>query len=364
MDVESLLSGVYEKGIKGMVKDIIGGKTKTEPIMCRYCGFGIIWKYGKNKSGVQRYKCPRCEKVFLDTDALLHMRIDVRRLGDILGQYFGGMSYKEIRRQYKQQYGDDISRSSFHRWVIKYSDIAKKEANKHTPEVGDTWYADECVLNVGGKKAWCFDVIDGDTRYLLATHISYGRKISDAKKLFEKAYNVAGKEPKVILSDGLKSYIDAIELVFGANTKHVQSKPFKSGELSTNKIERWHSTLRTREDIMRGLKSIPTAQALIDGIVLHYNYFRSHESLDGKTPAKVAKADYPYKDWLEVIESQRVKINPADIDNDSTISGTIERYEYPTYRVQKRRKLRKVKRASNKNQNPEIISIRRKYDRK
>jgi len=359
MESRSLENVFVEVSVK-MVKDVIDGKIKTEPVKCRFCGSWIVWKYGKNRNGVQRYKCTRCEKVFLDTDALPHGRVDVRQVSDVLGQYFGGMPYKEIRRQYKQQHGDDLSRSSFHRWVTRYSAIARDEVKNHPPKVGDTWYADECVLNVGGKKAWCFDVIDGDTRYLLATHLTYGRKISDAKKLFEKAKAVCGKAPKVILSDGLKSYIDGIELVFGADTKHVQSKPFKTDGTSTNKIERWHSTLRSRENVFRGLKSLPTAQALIDSYCIHYNYFRPHESLDNKTPAQVAKSDYPFKDWLDVIESQQLKI---DIDKEGngdelTVEQQIENAKYPTYGVQKKKKLRKSKSVSKKNKIQTLKGVR------
>jgi len=348
MEVRSLIDGVFVEVVTGMVNDIFSGKTKIEPVKCRYCGFDIIWKYGKNRNSEQRYKCPQCGKVFLNTDALPKMSVTVRQLGDVIGQYYGGLSYKELRRQFKQQHDTDMSRSSFHRWLTKYSKIAVDEANKHKPEVGDVWLADECVLKIGGRKIWCWDIIDSDTRYLIATYLSPTRTTQDAKKLMEKAYEITGKAPKVIITDSLRSYLDGIELVFGADTKHIQGKPFEKGDLSTNKIERWHSTLRTREGIMRGLKSLPTAQALLDGWLVHYNYFRPHESLDDKTPAEVAKVKYPFKDWLDVVESQRLIIDTNDNDSELTIEQQIEKYRYPTYGVQKKRKLRKVKRASDK----------------
>jgi len=44
----------------------------------------------------------------------------------------------------------------------------------------------------------------------------------------------------------------------------------------------------------------------------HYNFFRPHEALRDlppngldKTPAQVAKADYPYKSWLDVVMGGR-----------------------------------------------------------
>ena len=46
----------------------------------------------------------------------------------------------------------------------------------------------------------------------------------------------------------------------------------------------------------------------VDVTLIYYNFFRPHEALRDlppkgldKTPAQVAKADYPYKSWLDVI---------------------------------------------------------------
>ncbi|MDO8717300.1 MAG: DDE-type integrase/transposase/recombinase [Dehalococcoidales bacterium] len=240
------------------------------------------------------------------TDNLPQMRYSARQVGDVLGQYYGGMSLKELRRQFDQQYHLDLSRSTFDRWRDRFSKIAIDEVNKQKLKIGDVWIADETVLKIGGSNIWVWDIIDRDTRYLLATHISRTRMTKDAKELMEKASKVAGKPPKVVITDSLRSYIDGIELAFGGETRHIQSNPFAE-ENDTNLIERFHSTLKTRTEIMRGLKSLETAQTLLDGWIVHYNYFRPHESLDNHTPSEVAQAKYPFKDWLEVVESQSPK---------------------------------------------------------
>jgi len=324
---------------------------------CKICGSntGVVL-YGRNRNGVQRFLCKRCGKVFLANDSLPQMRHSVRQLGDVIGQYYGGMSLKELRRQFEQQHHELPSRSSFDRWLARFSKIAVDEANKYHPKVGNTWLADECVLKIGGENIWCWDIIDGDTRYLLATHLSRTRTTRDAKELMDKAESVAGKVPKVVITDALRAYIDGIEMAFGGETKHIQSKPFTTADLSTNKIERWHSTLRTREGIMRGLKSIPTAQALLDGWLVHYNYFRPHESLDDKTPAESAGVKFPYKNWLEVIEGQRVKIEPATVE---LPERQLECWEYHTHEVHKKQKKHNVKRIPRKGTDTEMRGIGR-----
>lgn len=311
--------------------------------------------YGRNRNDIQRFLCKRCEKVFLANDNLHQMRHSVSQIGDVLGQYYGGMSLKELRRQFEQQHNMSLSRSSFDRWLARFSKIAVDEARKYHPKVGDTWLADECVLKIGGKNVWCWDIIDSDTRFLLATHLSLTRTTQDARELMEKAENTAGRIPKVVITDKLRSYVDGIELAFGGETRHIQSKPFTTADLSTNKIERWHSTLRTREGIMRGLKSLPTAQALLDGWLVHYNFFRTHESLDNRTPADYAGVKFPYKDWLSVIERQREAVIPEQ-DADGIPEEQPERWEYRTRRVRQKRKVHK--RIPRKGMDTEIKGLR------
>ena len=312
MEVKGLVANVYREVAVDTLDRISDGRLKVAPVRCRYCGSVDISKYGHNRKHVQRFLCNACKRVFLDTDNLPYMRLSVKELGDILGQYYGGMSLKELRRQFQQQHGKALARSSFDRWRDRFSRVAVAEASKHHPKVGDTWIADECVLKIGGRKVWCWDAIDSDTRFLLATHLSPTRTIKDARILMEKAARVAGKAPKVILTDSLSAYIDGIELTFGGETKHIRSKPFAETDLSTNKIERWHSTLKTRTDVMRGLKSLGTAQNLLDAWLVHYNYFRPHESLEDRSPGETAGSLFPYKDWLDVVEGQRLIVVPVE----------------------------------------------------
>ena len=82
-------------------------------------------------------------------------------------------------------------------------------------------------MKIGGKKYWFWDLIDTKTRFLLASHMSTNRTTPHAKTLVEKASKRAGKTPKVIITDKLWAYLDGIELAFGADTKHVQSKGFR-----------------------------------------------------------------------------------------------------------------------------------------
>ncbi len=70
---------------------------------------------------------------------------------------------------------------------------------------------------------------------------------------------------------------------------------------NTNLIERFHGTLKARIKVMRGLKKPETALEILDGWLVHYNFFRPHESLGDTTPAEKAGIKFPFKNWLDVV---------------------------------------------------------------
>jgi hypothetical protein len=55
---------------------------------------------------------------------------------------------------------------------------------------------------------------------------------------------------------------------------------------------------------MRGLDDAETAQTMMDGLRIYYNFIRPHTALDGKTPAQQAKIAELCKsdNWLSLIK--------------------------------------------------------------
>ena len=280
------------------------------PITCKNCGSNAVVKYGSYK-GVPRYWCKSCQRKFKGDSDLFHMKTSPEQISSALRMYYDGMSVKDIKDFLKQEYQNDPSKKTIYQWIDKYSDIAIKEAKDYHPKVGDTWIADETVLRIGGQNVWMYDIIDDKTRFLLATRIAISRTSRDAQMLMKEAERKADKIPKVIVTDKNYSYLDGIEQAFGADTEHIQSRPFTTDTHSTQKIERWHETLKERTKVMKGLKTLETAIQFVAGFLVHYNYFRGNEALDGKTPAEAAGVKFPYKDWAEIIRqpvSKQVEI--------------------------------------------------------
>jgi transposase-like protein len=108
-----------------------------------------------------------------------------------------------------------------------------------------------------------------------------------------------------IITDKLAAYLDGIELVFGAEAKHIQAQTLRATP-GTQLIERFQGTLKARTEIMRGLKKRDSAKLILDGWLIHYNFFRPHEALKVKygnlTPAEKAGIKFPFKNWLDIVK--------------------------------------------------------------
>lgn len=291
-----------KKEVRKSLRDLLRLKrNEMEGLRCKYCGSLNVVRFGHFK-GVQRYFCRYCNRKFTLADTLPKMKTPIPVIADALSSYYGGMSLDNIVENLNQQYRLRLTDAGIYNWIVRFSKEAVERTKDLKPKVGDVWIADETVLKIGGQNLWHFDIIDSQTRFVLATHVSKTRTITDVRRLLEKATVRVGKVPKVIITDKLKAYIDGIELTFGADTKHIPSKPFED-EDSTNLIERWHGTLKDRFKTMRGLKKPETAQIILDGFLFYYNFLRPHESLNDKTPAEVAQIKFPYRNWLDLIRA-------------------------------------------------------------
>jgi putative transposase len=273
--------------------------TKPEPIRCKWCGSEDIMKYGI-RDGIQEYICLKCRRKFNAKDAPYKMQTPVEQIGASLNMFYDGLSFADIARHLDETYQNPVNRSTVYRWMVKYTLKAFEYLEPLIPKVGVTWVVDETVIKIGGHNWWLWDIIDDETRFLLASHISESRARMDVVDVMRKAWQRTGEAPEWIISDGLGVYPDGIERVFGSYAKHIQSKGFTE-DINTNLIERFHGTIKERTKVLRGFKTLDTGELIIDGFFIHYNFFRPHMTLANKTPAEVAGIKAPVKNWTELV---------------------------------------------------------------
>ena len=285
--------------------------SEPQPIACKWCGNTDVMRYGI-RHGIQEYICKACGRKFTEKDSPYHMQTSSDQIGASLTMFYDGMSVADIARYLDQTFNNPVNASTVYRWVIRYTFIALTVLEPLKPYVSDEWAVDETVIKVGGSNLWFWDIIDIDTRFLLASHLSRTRTSLDASTVMRRAWQRAGKAPRFIISDQLKAYLDGIELVFGAYSKHIQAKGI-THEINNNIIERFHGTIKDRTKVLRGFKNKETAEHLLDGFLVHYNFFRPHMTLKDRTPAEVAGINSPFRNWTDVVKYNKDSLAKVEL---------------------------------------------------
>jgi len=180
--------------------------------------------------------------------------------------------------------------------------------DKITPNVGDTWRADELYVKIKGNMKYLFALMDDETRFWIAQEVAESKYVHDARRLFQMGREVSGKKPKTLITDGLKAYHEAYMKEFWTQkketrTEHIQHITLK-GDHNNNKMERLNGEVRDREKVMRGLKNENTL--ILTGYQIFHNYIRPHEGLDGKTPAEACGIEIKGENkWLTLIQNAK-----------------------------------------------------------
>ena len=199
------------------------------------------------------------------------------------------------------------------RWVKKYLLLLSKYSEQYKVEVGNMWHSDEMTVNIKkegekGYREWIWNLMDNETRYLLASRITKTRHREDAVKSLRDAKRRANRRPDAIVTDGLQSYNDTIKAEFydkqaDIQNPHVRLESFKVHP-NNNIVERLNGTVRERLKIMRGLNDPDNAEGFVEGLRVYYNYLRPHQGINGLTPAQMANMpiDLDGNRWLKMIE--------------------------------------------------------------
>jgi len=307
MAKQKYLWGIEMRRAKLLRQNIIQ-EIQYSLIRCKFCDSISVVRYGLTPKGKQRYLCQKCKRTFVIPDAPERKRYSTDIIASAINQYYESASLHKIARQLRLDFGVSPSHMTIYRWIKSYTQKAVKDLADVPVKVGPRWVADETVIRLksNGRKIWFWDAIDDDTKFLLASHMSPTRTTKDAQVLMERAERRAMAIPESVTTDKLSSYLDAVERTWGADTKHVMSGPFVRSKVddSTRAIERFHGTLKDRTKVMRALADKKSASLVLDGWLVHYNFFRPHQGLKGKTPAEAAGADAPYKSWKDVVKDK------------------------------------------------------------
>jgi putative transposase len=288
--------------------------------VCVFCGSQSVVKHGlrRNKNGtIQRFTCKDCGKRFTRNLGFEKLKATPQIVTCALQLYFTGESLRNVQRLLRLQ-GVNVSHQTVYNWIKRYVGLMQKYLDRITPQVSPVWRADELYVKIKGNMKYLFAMMDDETRFWIAQEVADTKYTHDARHLFSLAKAVAGKRPKLLITDGLPAYHQAYMKEYQTNridmTTHHIRKITLSGEQNNNKMERLNGEIRMIERPKRGLKREDTP--ILTGYQIYHNYIRPHEALDGRTPADECGIRVEGQDkWLTLIQnasrSQQDKSRPS-----------------------------------------------------
>jgi transposase-like protein len=273
-------------------------------VVCGSCRSSSVVADGvrHNKSGdVPTFLCRDCGARFSGREGFHNRRADPDKIALALDLYFRGMSVRKISEHFEQVHRLRISHVTVYRWIIHFGKLAAEWMDAQSARTSDRWHVDETVVNVGGVNKYLWNVLDHDSRFALATHISHDRNLTNTRIPIYKAKAATPDRPADVLTDGMNSYPVAIgkelgrratpfddpKLVHGGRFNPHRRVPSIRAQESNNRIERFHGTEKERTKVMRAFKTKDGASALAEGFRAHYNLVKTHQTL-GTTPGEAA----------------------------------------------------------------------------
>jgi transposase-like protein len=267
-----------------------------DALQCAKCGSIKVIRFGV-KRGKQAFKCNDCGHRFTEQKLLRGSRYSLEMVSLTLDLYFSGTSLRKATRILNNHFGTRMGSSTIYRWIQRFVPQISEYVNGLTPELSDTWHADELFVKMkggvqvkGGQKnmAFLWNVMDIRTRFLLASKLSKARDVGGATRAFMEAKkNAHDSQPERIFTDAAIAYPEGIAFAFGNKKPDLIAKAgIKKPAATNNRIERLNGTLRERVKVQRGWKN--PASKIAEGQRIHYNFVKPHAALEGQTPAERA----------------------------------------------------------------------------
>ncbi len=302
---------IFAVELSHALRQTVGRQVEIEPLdiqTCLYCYSKNIIKRGvrhNQNSDIQRFRCNDCGRRFTKNLGFEGVKASPQIVTSALQLYFTGESLRNTQKFLRLQ-GVNVSHQTVWNWIQKYIGLMERYLDQIQPNLSPTWRADELYVKIKGNMKYLFAVMDDQTRFWIAQEVADSKDRHDARSIFHKSAEIAGKRPSLLITDGLPAYAMAFKKEYTshfttANPIHVKEIAFAGG-IHNNKMERMNGEVRDREKTFRGLKSVDSP--ILKGYQIFHNYIRPHEGLDGETPADRYGIKIDGNDkWLTLIQN-------------------------------------------------------------
>lgn len=272
----------------------------------------------ERREKIQKYFCKTCKHRFILDTPFFRMRNKEQLITQCTDMYYSGMSFRKIADHLVRFFPKGVSHSTIYRWIMKYVPMMQNFTEKQDIKAGWQLQGDEVEFKrristnrKGIANEYFIDIIDIDSRYIVSSDYQRDRTTPVLNKVYRNAKRKVGNQVKVISTDGLVGYPRTIRKTFGLNKHSIKNPKIIHQVIKSNsggfnyKVERFHNTLRERTKVMRGFHGcIGSAQTLLKGFEIYYNWIRNHQALEGETPSQKAVPSFEFVNkngWLELI---------------------------------------------------------------
>jgi len=287
-------------------------QSKVKKVICPNCKSERVKKRGlrqtQNRGKIQRYFCNECRKSFVIDDGFFRMRNTPQKITLSIDLFYRGVSTRKVQEHLSAFYPSNCDHRTILRWIVKYSKMIHSFTNKLKVNCGKEIQIDEMEYKTKGKISWFIDSIDTKTRYMVSSEYFKTREQKQLIKVLKNAKRKTKSQIKIVTSDGYTAYPNAIRRTFGLKKKNryfgvIHNKVTQlKNEGFNHKIERLHNNIRQRTKTFRGFKNLNSANAIMKGFEVYYNFIMIHQAIN-KCPYELAtdiKLKSPNK-WVELI---------------------------------------------------------------
>ena len=114
------------------------------------------------------------------------------------------LSFRDVELMLAER-GVMVSYETVRRWCQKFGQRFANRMRQRRPRPGDKWYIDEVFIRIQGIQHYLWRAVDQDG-VVLDILVQPRRDAKAAKRFFKKLLNGSKYQPRVIVTDKLKSY--------------------------------------------------------------------------------------------------------------------------------------------------------------